>query len=199
VTAVFPDPADDRSPSSRPGTRASSPVDAHERSSRGHDEARHDRRSARLIGDRLRRVRRQQGLSLADVQARSDGRWKAVVVGAYERGDRSASIARLEELARFYGVPVADLFPARATRPVGAPPDPDRVVLDLQRLAIEGDPEIRAVARFARGVLRQRGDHNGRVLSLRAHDLDTVALAVGSDPRRLRARLHDHGVLRGRG
>jgi transcriptional regulator with XRE-family HTH domain len=154
-----------------------------------------DRRSAMMIGDRLRRVRRQQGLSLADVQERSGGRWKAVVVGAYERGDRSASIARLEELARFYDVPVADLFPDPAI--AAARPDAGRTVLDLHRLADDGDPEIRAVARFARGVLRKRGDHNGRVLSLRESDLDTVALAVGSDPRRLRRRLRDHGVLRG--
>ena len=46
----------------------------------------------RALGARLRSIRNQQGLSLAQVEARSGGVWKAVVVGAYERGDRAVSL-----------------------------------------------------------------------------------------------------------
>ncbi|MBA3277972.1 MAG: transcriptional regulator, partial [Geodermatophilaceae bacterium] len=44
---------------------------------------------ARALGARLRGIRNQQGLSLQGVEDKSDGRWKAVVVGSYERGDRA--------------------------------------------------------------------------------------------------------------
>ena len=79
-----------------------------------------------LVGDRLRDIRRQQGLSLADVEAKSGGSWKAVVVGAYERGDRAVTISRLADLAEFYGVPLASLLPARSTISSGrATAEPD--------------------------------------------------------------------------
>jgi transcriptional regulator with XRE-family HTH domain len=128
-----------------------------------------DRMHALAIGARLRRVRHQQGLSLADVQANSDGRWKAVVVGAYERGDRTVTLARLADLAEFYDVPLADLLPDQAT---GARTAPGRVTLDLVRLdAAPARAELAILARYASRVARKRGDHNGRMLTLRAGDL----------------------------
>ncbi len=37
---------------------------------------------ARALGGRLRAIRTQQGLSLHGVEEKSEGRWKAVVVGS---------------------------------------------------------------------------------------------------------------------
>ena len=48
------------------------------------------------------------------VEATSEGRWKAVVVGSYERGDRAVTVQRLAELAEFYGVPLVELLPDAA-------------------------------------------------------------------------------------
>ena len=64
---------------------------------------------SRALGARLRAIRNQQGLSLQGVEDKSHGRWKAVVVGSYERGDRAVTVQRLSELAVFYGVPVSEL------------------------------------------------------------------------------------------
>ena len=50
------------------------------------------------LGGRLRAIRQQQGLSLHAVEEKSGGRWKAVVVGSYERGDRAITVAKLAEL-----------------------------------------------------------------------------------------------------
>ena len=66
---------------------------------------------ARALGSKLRAIRAQQHLSLHGVERKSGGRWKAVVVGSYERGDRAVSVQRLAELAEFYGVPVGELLP----------------------------------------------------------------------------------------
>ena len=70
---------------------------------------------AKTLGARLRAIRTQQGLSLHGVEEKSRGRWKAVVVGSYERGDRSVTVQKLAELAEFYGVPVSELLPGDAS------------------------------------------------------------------------------------
>ena len=67
---------------------------------------------ARAVGERLRAIRVAKGLSLGDVNEASAGRWKAAIVGAYERGDRNITVARLADLAGFYGVPVTEAMPA---------------------------------------------------------------------------------------
>src|ERR1700710_352633 len=80
-----------------------------------HDAAPASREYAKALGARLRAIRAQQHLSLHGVERKSGGRWKAVVVGSYERGDRAVSVQRLAELAGFYGVLVSDLLPPEGT------------------------------------------------------------------------------------
>lgn len=63
---------------------------------------RHRRRMA--LGNKLRTARRARGWTLDDVEERTDGRWKASTVGAYERGGRTVSVPVLFELADLYGV-----------------------------------------------------------------------------------------------
>jgi transcriptional regulator with XRE-family HTH domain len=147
----------------------------------------------RIIGERLRRIRHQQGLSLAAVEQRSGGEWKAVVVGAYERGDRAVTVTRLAQLAGFYGVPLADLLPGPRLQSAGD--GPDRLVLDLTRLRTNVSPGMTAVIRFARRVQRLRGDHNGRMLTLRGSDVEALAIAVGKEPVELVELLQAHRVL----
>ena len=53
---------------------------------------------AKALGGRLRAIRQQQGLSLQRVEEKSGGKWKAVVVGSYERGDRAVTVAKLAQL-----------------------------------------------------------------------------------------------------
>ncbi len=147
----------------------------------------------RALGERLRRIRHQQGMSLADVEARSGGDWKAVVVGAYERGDRAVSLERLQRLAAFYGVPLVDLLPAPRARPGAG--DRFRLVIDLTRLDQPETPAVAVVARYAQRVQRVRGDHNGRILTIRGGDLDMLAVAIGTSPRDLIEELRDRGAL----
>lgn len=155
---------------------------------------------ATALGARLRRIRHQQGMSLADVQERSEGRWKAVVVGAYERGDRAVTISRLQELAAFYGVPLVDLLP-RSNGANGAAPAASRAghyVLDLRTFEpgrLTSRPHLRPVARFAAQVRQRRGDHNGRILTVRTSDLETLALTIGQDFDVLVKRLQADGAL----
>ncbi len=129
------------------------------------------------VGGRLRQLRMQQGLSLQDVERKSNGEWKAAVVGSYERGDRNISAAKLCELAEFYGVGPADLLPPdESARPV------QRVaglVIDLTRLGHLGE-EWEGVRRYVESVQVQRGDYNQRMLSVRNEDVRAMAIMMGT-------------------
>ena len=126
------------------------------------------------LGGRLRAIRQQQALSLQAVEQRSGGRWKAVVVGSYERGDRQITVSKLMELADFYGVPVTRLLPdgERPRQAVTA----DRIVVSLETMARLPAEVVGPLSRFVANVQAQRGDYNGRILTIRRADLDTLAL-----------------------
>lgn len=169
---------------------------------------------AQALGLRLRAIRLQQGLSLQAVQERSGGEWKAVVVGSYERGDRAISVQRLADLAAFYRVPVTQLLPAALTgagsdgaRPAegsgesqaGSRSGEDRLVLNLGRLSsLDSDgeePETARLGRYVAAIQAQRGDYNGRVLTLRHEDLRALALLYDTSPALLIEQLAEWGVL----
>jgi transcriptional regulator with XRE-family HTH domain len=148
---------------------------------------------ARALGSRLRAIRTQQGLSLHGVEEKSRGRWKAVVVGSYERGDRAVTVQRLAELSDFYGVPVSELLPDSA--PSGAAEPPPRLIIDLEKLQVVPAERAGPLARYAATIQAQRGDYNGRVLSIRAVDLQALAIVYDLSPAGLIERLTEWGVL----
>ena len=151
---------------------------------------------AKALGGKLRAIRQQQGLSLHGVEQKSGGRWKAVVVGSYERGDRAVSVAKLAELSEFYNVPVSELLPKEELSVSAAGGPPTKVMLDLRRLSRSDlDPDLRPVSRFAHTIQLQRGDYNGSVLTIRGEDLRALSVIYGTDPEDLVIRLEDEGVL----
>ena len=127
------------------------------------------------VGRRLRSIRKQKGLSLQDVEANSELEFKASVLGAYERGERSLSLPRMQRLASFYGVPVDQLLPrddhSAPTSSHGIPTG--GVSIDLSRL--EQDDSTDIVERFMRAIQIMRQDFNGRVLTIRSSDLRLLA------------------------
>ena len=150
---------------------------------------------ARELGERLRRIRVQKGMSLQDVQQTSGGKWKAAVVGAYERGDRNVTVARLSELAGFYDVPVPEILPDDSP-PAPAPTEGRRrVVLDLERLDRVPESDRDPIARFTHAIQIQRGDYNGRVLTIREDDLMALSLLYQTTADELARRLSDWGLL----
>lgn len=148
---------------------------------------------AKALGARLRAIRTQQGLSLHGVEQKSKGRWKAVVVGSYERGDRAVTVQRLAELAEFYGIPVAELLPGSA--PAARIEPPPKLVIDLERLAQTPVEQAGPLQRYAAAIQSQRGDYNGRVLSIRQDDLRTLAVIYDRPPAMLAEQMISWGVL----
>ena len=150
---------------------------------------------AKALGGRLRAIRTQQGLSLHGVEDKSQGRWKAVVVGSYERGDRAVTVQRLSELADFYGIPVNELLPEGAA--VSASEPASRLVIDLEQLSSVPADQAAPLARYAATIQSQRGDYNGRVLSIRQEDLRSLAVIYDASPGALTEQLIGWGVLSG--
>ena len=151
---------------------------------------------AKALGMRLRGIRQQQALSLQGVEEKSKGRWKAVVIGSYERGDRAVTVQRLSELAEFYGVPVSELLPGIPELGGSGSQTPPKIVLDLERLSELDLSEAAPLARFTANIQRLRGDYNGRVLTIRNDDLRTLALMYDAPLTQLADQLIEWGVLR---
>jgi transcriptional regulator with XRE-family HTH domain len=167
---------------------------------------------AQRVGERLRAVRKQKRLSLQAVEAQSAQEFKASVLGAYERGERSISVPRLQRLAAFYNVPVDQLLPrdlagmaAVTATPVAASPseertagivddDGGRVTIDLTRLDGVSAPERDLLRRYLGMIQVQRQDFNGRMLTIRADDVRAIACLFDLSADGIRRRLDDLGL-----
>lgn len=148
---------------------------------------------SRRVGERLRAIRRQKKLSLQDVDEMSSGEFKASVVGAYERGERAISLPRLQRLADVYAVPVAQMLPFDESEP-GLDPDSvasrsRKLAIDLVRLGEMTGPSAEMLTRFLSMIQVQRGDFNGKVLTIRAHDVRAIAAMLDVPLEDVSARL----------
>ncbi|MCL1692520.1 MAG: transcriptional regulator [Actinomycetia bacterium] len=141
------------------------------------------------VGERLRSIRRQRGFSLQDVQSASEGEFKAAVLGAYERGERSLSVPRLHRLAGYYGVPIIQLLPPEPSAGI-VQQSGDKVTIDLGRLDQLEGPVGQILERFLASIQVERQDFNGKVLTVRADDLRLLSRLIG-DGEALSERLEE--------
>jgi transcriptional regulator with XRE-family HTH domain len=148
-----------------------------------------------LVGARLRAIRRQRGLSLQDVQRLSTGEFKAAVVGAYERGERSLSLPRLQRLSQFFQVPISQFMPQDESGKRTMEPLPSGgVTIDLNRLERLSGNEAVIFTRFLRAIQMMRQDFNGKVLTIRRDDLRLLALLIENTEEGLAERLREEGL-----
>lgn len=144
------------------------------------------------VGQRLRAVRRAREMSLDDVERTSGGRWSASAVGAYERGFRNLSLPRLRELADFYTVPMGVLLGEEDGQGRGSGVVV-KVVLDLE--ALGHIPEAEPVVRYLRTIIIERGDFNGRMLSIRRDDIRALCAILHSSETDMFETLRRWGAL----
>ena len=151
----------------------------------------------RQVGERVRQIRRQKRLSLQDVESRSEGEFKASVLGAYERGERAISVPRLQRMAHFYDVPVDQLLPTQEDAPGVASQRsmPEKVVLDLTSLRNAEGPESEMIGRYLTIIQVKRQDFNGRVLTIRREDQQALAAILGTGVEESVSRLRQLGLL----
>lgn len=155
-----------------------------------------DKRYAELVGDRLRRIRQERGLSLQEVCARSGGSFVVSTLSAYERGKRSLNLERLSELAAIYGhspTTVLDLdsdYSLHRSTTGGAP-----LRIDLNNLDRLSPDERRPLESYLAFLRELRNDPGREVLTIRKDDLAYLSALYGVRPQTLKDYLEKEGVL----
>ena len=146
----------------------------------------HEKENLNALGQRLRAVRKAKKLSLTEVEELSSGRFKAVVIGSYERGARAMTVERLIALSDFYQVPI-QTFLHDSTHPQSRPSEISKI-LDLQKIVSRAKQSDRhnlahyqILARYLLEIVHQRQDWNGVVISLRDSDFKNIALCLNRE------------------
>ena len=141
--------------------------------------------------DRLRIIRKSKGWSLQDVERNSNGKWKAVVIGSYERADRAISLKKAISLMEFYQLQVSELFP-------DIPPQVSTrsIAIDLVKLSAVQSEYSSVIQRFVRGICDRRKDWNGQVLTVRVNDLQFLAMLLQQAEPELLTELENLSLLR---
>ena len=148
------------------------------------------------VGERLRAIRRQKKLSLQEVEANSHEEFKASVLGAYERGERSISLPRLRRLADLYDVPIQQLLPKEVEFADGRSSSAStKLAIDLLKLANIDGPGFATLSRYLSMIQVQRGDFNGKVLTVRADDVRAIAVMLDVAIADVRTHLEEIGIL----
>lgn len=149
------------------------------------------------IAARLRSIRLSRNLTLADVETRSHKLLRAVALGSYERGDRSLSVWKAIELSNFYEVPLSYLLTGHSpTVSIET-----KIVIDLRRmraLSVAQSHESatqKILFSFVFGIIKDRQDFNGEILSLRKSDIDFLTTTIGCSNGELNQFLNQNKLL----
>jgi transcriptional regulator with XRE-family HTH domain len=104
-----------------------------------------------------------------------------VALGSYERGDRSLSVSKAIELSEFYEVPLSYLLTGLSpTQSVEK-----EIVIDLRRIKAlsiveeKTTPTQQILSSFLLGIIKERQDFNGEILSLRKSDIEFLTITIG--------------------
>jgi transcriptional regulator with XRE-family HTH domain len=152
----------------------------------------------RMVGERLRGIRRQKRMSLNEVEASSGNEFKASVLGAYERGERAISVPRLERLAKFYGVSIDQLLPRDPLRVEANQPGasgPSKIRIDVAKLSTFPEAKFQMLERLLRMIQVQRQDFNGKVITVRAHDTRAIAVILDVSVEDVGTTLSELGLI----
>ena len=143
---------------------------------------------------KLRSIRKSKGWSLQDVETNSRGKWKAVVIGSYERSDRAISLKKAIDLMNFYKVPISALFDAPKAD-MQSQPILQRLILDQRSISQSLDENLVSVKVMIAHITAKRQDWNGQVLSLRAEDLQFLAILLNRNTSETISYLNENKFL----
>ena len=153
-----------------------------------------------LVSSRVRAIRIAKGLTLHEVEVASKRRIRAVVLGSYERGDRTLSVRMAIVIAQFYGVPLSYLLeepekPAGKANPVTLDLRRFRVIMAESTFSPRINSALHSSITFTGEIIKLRNDWNGELISLRNSDLTFLAASIGIHQRELEEILRSHRLL----
>jgi transcriptional regulator with XRE-family HTH domain len=157
-------------------------------------------RYAELVGDKLRKLRQERGLSLQEVCDRSGGSFVVSTLSAYERGKRSLSLERLLELSDIYGISPPVLLDVEGNGDMqGSLGRSAPLRVNLENLSKLSSGERRPLENYIQFLKNLRNDPAREILTMRKDDLDYLATLYGVRPQMLKDRLVSMGVIEASG
>jgi transcriptional regulator with XRE-family HTH domain len=142
----------------------------------------------RVLGDELRRVRKQRGWTRKQLQHHLDTGISLQTLATYELGTRQCSVVRLAELCLALDVLPHDLL-ARVHDRVFGNERPGHIRVNLTRVAAERAAELTPLSRWAADRLSQASLGQSQEIYLDLPALERMAELCGIDTADLITRL----------
>ncbi len=118
------------------------------------------------------------------------------MVGSYERGSRSLSISRAQELCDFYGVPISQLFNSGdktiESQSLGVWRIDLRKLRSYDRLP---DLFVKQITAFVSYLTLKRDDWNGEILTIRHGDIEILQIMTQKTPTELYSALLNRELI----
>ena len=119
-----------------------------------------------------------------------------MVMGSYERGTRSISMARAIEIANLFAIPLTELIEDPSKKDHR---NDELIIFDLRKLRSTElaviAPEISKLKVFVSAICARRRDWNGEVLTIRSSDLDTLTLVLEMNISQVKKMLNRSQLL----
>lgn len=151
----------------------------------------HAQSQIQTLYTRLRLIRESRHLTLVQAAKLSKGEITAIALGSYERGDRSVSANKLIAIANLYQVPVSELFESPQKYMSEA-----RISFDIRKILMTSNAQAQKITHVIRRIARMRGDWNGEVISLRAHDMNNLEVFTGLTGDEIQEVVREYGFPR---
>jgi transcriptional regulator with XRE-family HTH domain len=142
----------------------------------------------RVLGDELRRLRKQRGWTRRDLNRRLQSDISLQTLATYELGTRQCSVVRLVEICLALGEVPHDLI-ARVHQRVFSDSPVGRIRLDLRKVVRDTQTELLPLRRWAKGKLAETNGQQPAEVSLDISALERMAELCGLETVELIARL----------
>ena len=142
----------------------------------------------RVLGDELRRLRKQRGWTRRDLNRRLQSDISLQTLATYELGTRQCSVVRLVEICLALDEVPHELM-ARVHQRVFSESPVGRIRLDLPKIVRDTQPELLPLRRWAKGKLAEANGSHPPDVSLDISALERMAELCGLDTVELISRL----------
>ena len=142
----------------------------------------------RVLGDELRRVRKQRGWTRKQLQHRLQSEISLQTLATYELGTRQCSVVRLAELCIALDVLPHEVL-ARVHDRVFSGDRPGHIRVDLTQVVLDQQPELLPLRRWAKDRLNQTPEGRPQEVHLDLAALEQMAELCGLDTVELISRL----------
>ena len=142
----------------------------------------------RVLGDELRRLRKQRGWTRRDLNRRLQSDISLQTLATYELGTRQCSVVRLVEICIALDEVPHELI-ARVHQRVFSDSPVGRIRIDLRKVVRDTQPELLPLRRWAKGKLAEGNGQLPAEVSLDISALERMAELCGLETVELIARL----------